>query len=175
MAKLRERIDALEAKAPAVQQEQDAALRAFRAKAERRLLEKIEDARAGRDRYGELDAAGRIRYWQKRIADAREWLAKYSEAPEPMKFSPFCTMSPGVRESFHRTDWLLTLKTNQTAPDREWLFELVSAQLDRLIELGYPAEKMKLWLVERERWKSFPWQWRPENIVLTPDALELLK
>ena len=31
MAKLRERIDALEAKAPAVQQEQDAALRAFRA------------------------------------------------------------------------------------------------------------------------------------------------
>lgn len=69
MAKLRERIDALEAKAPAVQQEQDAALRAFRAKAERRLLEKIEDARAGRDRYAELDAAGRVRHWQKRIPD----------------------------------------------------------------------------------------------------------
>lgn len=175
MAKLIERVEALEAKAPAVQQERDAALRAFRTKAERRLLEKIEDARARRDRYAELDAAGRIRHWQKRIADAREWLAKNSETPPPMKDSPFCTMSPEVRESFHRTDWLLTLKTNQTAPDREWLFELVSAQLDRLIELGYPPEKMKPWVAERERWKSFPWQWRPENVVLTPDARRLLK
>lgn len=146
-----------------------------RAEAERQLAEFVEDARAEVRKYDRLDVAGRIRHWQGKIDDAREWLTKYSEAPPPMKDSPFSTMSPEVRESFHRTDWLLTLKTNQTAPDREWLFELVSAQLDRLIELGYPAEKMKLWLVERERWKSFPWQWRPENIVLTPDALELLK
>ncbi len=172
MAKLTERLAALERNATtgtATVSPQR------RAEAERQLAELIADARAEVRRYDRLDAAGRIRHWQSKINEALEWLAKYSEEPPPMKDSPFSTMSPEVRESFHRTDWLLTLKTNQTAPGREWLFELVSAQLDRLKELGYPAEKMKPWLAERERWKSLPWQWRPETVVLTPDALELLK
>jgi len=166
MAKLRERIDALEAKAPAVQQEQDAALRAFRAKAEHRLLEKIEDARAGRDPYAELDAAGRVRHWQQRIAEARALIdgggiqanddilrRACGVAFGPMRKLDFKEAEEGLRGAFH--------------------YHLAAAQLDRLEELGFDSARLAGWRAILK--KVQPWAWRPDMLGLPPDARKLLK
>lgn len=172
MGKLLDRITALEhaskAAASPISPER-------RAKAERELAAFIADAREGVRRYDALDAAGRIRHWKKQIRDAEAWLGKYSETPPPLAESPYCAMSPEVRESFHRQDWALTKKGHQDNLAGRFVFELVSAQLDRLQELRYSPERMTPWLAMRERWKSLPWQWRADFVTLPNDALALLK
>ncbi len=167
--KLAERVVALESlSAPVVVVDEEAEAR--REKARAALLEMIQDPSRARREYDALDAAGRIHHWLRKLKDAEDYVASYSDTPPPEYKDT--TVAPGVNKGM----WQLSLKIERDKLEGgECHFGLTAARLDRLAELGYHDQvRMQEWNALRRKWEKLPLQWRKDDIVFPEDALILL-
>lgn len=169
VSKLSCRLDALEAivlpsnvdeAAEAERQEQASQkITAFIAELERRKAE-----------YEALDASGRIKHWLKKIEEAENYIAHYSDKPPPSERKASVHPVIDLRESF----WRCELKMFKDNLAGTYQFELTAARLDALEELGFNSERLKQWNDIRKKYESMPYQWRGEYLVLSSDALAAL-
>jgi hypothetical protein len=166
--KLSFRLDALESAAqtaPNVMNDSPE-MEARREKARQRLAERIEEYRTGVKTWERLDPLGRIRYFQEKISDAE---ADIVLGEEGVGYTP--SVAQKIRREMHK----LTLRIEPKLRNSRYMFGLLSAQIDRLVELEYDGAKVTQWRNILEPYRGKPDEWNPDLLQLPADALALLK
>jgi hypothetical protein len=128
-------------------------------------LNDLVEGRAERE-YAGLNAAGRIGYWLRKIAEAEKCVATGGGPLEPLPNGYSAGLPEYMRE--------LKLICCRDSLAGTYPFRLLQAQLDRLGELGYDSAKCGTWQAIMDRYTLMEWLWRPEYLDLPADAQALL-
>ena len=120
--------------------------------------------------YKMLDAAGRIRYWERVITDAEALVARGNNYDDEDNFED------------HSVTGRLLRSMRDHEPENEaqellgqYPFDLTDARLDRLQELSYNSVSLNEWRKVHENYRTIPWQWRREYLDLPADALKVIQ